>query len=395
MHRFDATGLPCDIGGQVDAALLAPPDPTDAIGGSAWRMLRTAAQEAEVHAAVAGLPDPRRIAVYMGGHGCTPLPGDVAAAARHSAPRADRQGYDIDLDALAADPHYDSNQGTRRSPETAPLLLAQSVGARGPVVPFVSACTAGTQAIGEGMRLLRAGEADLVIAGGAEPFLHFTYFVGFALLGALTRRYKDPKSASRPFDRKRNGFVIAEGAAVLVLETLAQARSRARPILGEVLGYGDSADGYRITDPHPKGDGAVAAMSGALASAGRAPQDVGYVNAHGTSTAINDPVETLAIKRVFGEHAATIPVSSNKSMLGHAIGAAGAIEAVLTLEGMRQGVVLPTRNHDAPDRRCDLDYVPHKARDVPHRVALSNSFAFGGQNGSLCLGAAPEEGRAR
>ena len=212
--------------------------------------------------------------------------------------------------------------------------------------------------------------------------------MGFALLGALVRRYPSPEAASRPFDRRRNGFVIAEGAGALILETLEGARARGRPVLGEILGYGDSSDAYRITDVHPEGDGALRAMQGALADAGLEPDAVEYVNAHGTSTPTNDPVETLAIKRLLGERAHGVPVSSNKSMIGHTIGAAGAVEAILTLEGMRRGVLLPTINQEAPDRKCDLDYVPNEARAMAHRTALSNSFGFGGQNGCLCLGAA-------
>lgn len=384
LSRFDPTGLPCDIGGEVDLDGLAPPEATDELGGSAWRLLRTAAREAGAQAATAPIADRRRVAVILGGHGCTPLKGDMVHAARYVRPDGS-----VDLEGLARDARYDGHQGTRRSPDTAPLLLAAALDARGPVLPIVSACAAGTQAIGEGLHLLRDGRADVVIVGGTEPLLVYTYVVGFALLGALTRRYASPETASRPFDRKRNGFVIAEGAGVLVLERLDGARARARPVLGEILGYGDSADAFRITDPHPQGRGAVQAIRGALQSAALHPEDVGYVNAHGTSTPMNDPIESLALERALGAHAARIPVSSNKSMLGHAIGAAGAIEAILTLEGMRRGIVLPTRNLDAPDRKCRLDYVPHEAREHAHAVALSNSFGFGGQNGCLCLGRAP------
>jgi 3-oxoacyl-[acyl-carrier-protein] synthase II len=201
----------------------------------------------------------------------------------------------------------------------------------------------------------------------------------------MSRRYASPEQASRPFDRKRNGFVIAEGAGVLLLETLAGARERGRPILGEILGYGDSSDAWLITAAHPEGDGAVRAMRRAISDAGLTPDAIDYINAHGTSTPLNDPVESQAIKRVLGERCYHVPVSSNKSMIGHTIGAAGAIEAILTMVGIREGVILPTINLDTPDRKCDLDYVPHVARAAPHRIALSNSFGFGGQNGCLCL----------
>ena len=381
LTRFDPTGLHCTIGGQVDERRLSDALPSDAVGGSGWRLLRTAAEEAGVADATANVPDRQRLAVILGGHGETPLLKDIGIAARH----CDKDGNTA-LEALRNEGDYDPTQWTRRSPEMSPTLLARQYDLQGPVLPIVSACAAGTQAIGEGLRMLRAGHADLVVAGGTEPLLRYSYYVGFSLLGALTRRYPSPEGASRPFDRKRNGFVIAEGAGVVVLERLSDAKARGRPVLGEILGYGDSADGFLITDPHPEGHGAVAAMRNALRSAALHPDAVDYVNAHGTSTPKNDPVETLAIKRVFGERAYEVPVSSNKSMIGHTIGSAGAIEAILTLRGMRDGVLLPTINQEAPDRRCDLDYVPNEARERPHAVALSNSFGFGGQNGCLCLG---------
>ncbi|MCB9825976.1 MAG: beta-ketoacyl-[acyl-carrier-protein] synthase family protein [Planctomycetes bacterium] len=381
LTRFDPTGLPCDIGGEIDHDALDPDEPEDAVGGSAWHLLRTAARQAGAYHLAQPITDRRRVAVVMGGHGCTPLRRNYLHAAHY----VDEQG-DTHLEALARDMRYDRHQGLRRSPDTAPLLLARQIDARGPVLPIVSACAAGTQAIGEGLRLIRDDRADLVVVGGAEPLLYYTYVVGFALLGALTRRYASPETASRPFDRKRSGFVIAEGAGVLVLERLDGAKARGREVLGEVLGYGDSADAFRITDPHPQGRGAFAAIRGAMRDAAVHAEDIGYVNAHGTSTAMNDPIESAALERALGEVAATVPVSSNKSMLGHAIGAAGAIEAILTFEGMRRGVVLPTRNLDAPDRKCRLDYVPHEARNHEHAIALSNSFGFGGQNGCLCLG---------
>ncbi|MGE0193697.1 MAG: beta-ketoacyl synthase [Planctomycetota bacterium] len=381
LTRFDPTGLPCDIGGEIDLDALDAAEPEDEIGGSAWHLLRTAARQAGAVHLAAPIADRRRVAVILGGHGCTPLKENYVHAARY----VDEQGR-VNLEGLARDARYDRRQGLRRSPDTAPLLLARLIDARGPVLPIVSACAAGTQAIGEGLRLIRDGRADVVVVGGTEPLLVYTYVVGFALLGALTRRYASPETASRPFDRKRNGFVIAEGAGVLVLERLDGAKARGREVLGEVLGYGDSADAFRITDPHPEGRGALAAIRGALRDASVHPHDIGYVNAHGTSTAMNDPIESAALEKALGEAVAHVPVSSNKSMLGHAIGAAGAIEAILTFEGMRRGVVLPTRNLDAPDRKCRLDYVPHEARSHEHAIALSNSFGFGGQNGCLCLG---------
>ena len=383
LTRFDPTGLPCEIGAQIDVARLIDAHPWDVVGGSEFRLLRHAAREAVGSDGLDGIEDRRRIAVAIGGHGRTPDRRAITTTTRH----ADADGR-IDIRALRADPQFDPQTFTSRSPETAPTLLAHWLDAQGPVLPVVSACAAGTQAIGEGLRMIREGRADVVVAGGGEPLLSYSYYLGFALLGALTRRYPSPEGASRPFDRKRNGFVIGEGAGVLVMETLASARARGRPILGEIRGYGDSADGYRITDLHPQGDGAVLAIERAIADAGLRAEDVQYVNAHGTSTPTNDPVETLACKRVFGDRAAQVPISSNKSMIGHTIGAAGAIEAILTLKGMQAGILLPTINQEDPDRRCDLDYVPNAARAMRHDVALSNSFGFGGQNACVCLGSA-------
>jgi len=380
--RFDPTGLPCDIGAEIDLGGLIEPHAWDEVGSSEFRLLRHAAREALATADLDAIADRSRIAVAIGGHGLTPGVPRLDLYARHT----DAEGH-VDVAGLRADPVWNPGGFNRRSPDTAPVLLAHHLEAHGPVLPIVSACAAGTQAIGEGLHLIREGRADVVVAGGAEPLLDFTYYLGFALLGALTRRYPSPEEASRPFDRRRNGFVIGEGAGLIVMETLASARARGRTVLGEVLGYGDSADGYRITDPHPEGHGAVLAMRRAIADAGLTPDDVQYVNAHGTSTPVNDPVETLAAKQVFGARAADVPMSSNKSMIGHTIGAAGAIEGILTLKGMREGVLLPTINQTAPDRKCDLDYVPNEAREMRHAVALSNSFGFGGQNACLCLGA--------
>ncbi len=383
LTRFDPTGLPVDIGAEIDVDALIAPHALDEHGSSELRLLRHAAEQALAGAPLDGIEDRGRIAVAIGGHGCTPGVQSIHTTIKHT----DADGH-VDMTGLRTDPAFDTLEWVSRSPETAPTLLAHLLDARGPVLPVVSACAAGTQAIGEGLRMIREGRADVVVTGGAEPLLSYSYYLGFAILGALSRRYSSPETASRPFDRRRNGFVIGEGAAVLVLETLAGARARGRKILGEVLGYGDSADGYRITDMHPEADGAVQAMQAAIADAGLTPQDVDYVNAHGTSTPINDPTETLACKRVFGERAYQVPISSNKSMIGHTIGAAGAIEGFLTLEGMRRGILLPTINQEAKDRRCDLDYVPNEAREQPHHVALSNSFGFGGQNACLCLGSA-------
>jgi 3-oxoacyl-[acyl-carrier-protein] synthase II len=302
--------------------------------------------------------------------------------------RAYRKNGEADVAALQAANEYDFLQFYRRKPDACTGLVGCAYGCLGPTFTIVSACAAGAQAIGEAFRAVRRGEADAVLCGGAEAALVYTGYVGFVLLRALCERYRSPETASRPFDRRRNGFVMSEGAAALVLEELGHARSRRAPILGEVVGYGDSADAYRITDVHPNAEGAILAMRGALEDARIWPDQVQYINAHGTSTKLNDQAESYGIRVVFGDSIRHIPASSNKSMLGHAIAAAGAIEAILTLVGMQQSVILPTINYENPDPKCDLpDYVPNEARHCEHSLAISNSFGFGGQNACLCLAA--------
>lgn len=381
---FDPRGLACRVGGEVQPEWL-PREPMKAEevpGGRPYLFARAAAQEAVREAGLESVAARDRIAVVLGGHANTPAYDDLVLLARHT----DAEGG-TRLTGLASEATYGPHQFMRRRPDLAPALLARALDARGSSLPVVSACAAGGQAIGEAVHLLREGRADVVVAGGTECQLTYSAYIGCVLLGALAKRVSEASKASRPFDRRRSGFVMAEGAAILVLETLASARTRRRRVLGEILGYGDSADGFRITDMHPEGLGGAQAMTAALADAGLAPEDVDYVNAHGTSTPLNDPTETLAIKHALGAHAKKVAVSSNKSMMGHSFGAAGAIEAVLTLVGMQKGVILPTINLEVPDPKCDLDYVPNEARARPHRVALSNSFGFGGQNACLALGA--------
>lgn len=249
----------------------------------------------------------------------------------------------------------------------------------------VSACAAGTDAIGAGYRMVASGRSDWVLAGGADSMINPLGIGGFCKLNALSQRNSSPTAASRPFDRGRDGFVLGEGAAMLVLEPFEIARKRGAEVIAEVCGYGNSFDALGISEPHPEGRGAVQAMQRALADAGLRPEQVDVINAHGTSTPKNDPVETLAIKRVFGDHARRMPVCATKSMIGHLISAAGAVEAVAAIIGLRGGWVHPTINLDDPDPACDLDYVPHHAREWPASFVLSNSFAFGGQNASIIL----------
>ncbi|MBE9472480.1 MAG: beta-ketoacyl-ACP synthase II, partial [Chloroflexi bacterium] len=259
-------------------------------------------------------------------------------------------------------------------------------GARGPISTVVAACATGTQAVGEAAEVIRRGAADVVICGGVEALIHLAPIAGFCAMRALSARNDEPERASRPFDAGRDGFVYSEGGALFVLEALEHARARGARIRAEVLGQASSSDAFHVAQPDPEGMGASRAMRWALDDAGLTPDDVGYINAHGSSTPISDPIETRAIKRVFGERAYEIPISSTKSMIGHAMGGAGAIEAAACVLTVEQGIIHPTINLETPDPECDLDYVPEGARKADVRFALSNSFGLGGQNACLVLG---------
>jgi len=284
----------------------------------------------------------------------------------------------------------------RVSPYFIPMMISDMAagqvsirfGLRGPNFGTVSACASGAHAIGEALRLLRAGDADVMICGGAESTITPMAIAGFCSARALSTRNDDPQRASRPFDRDRDGFVIGEGAGVLVLETEAHARRRDAPVLCELGGYGASADAYHLTAPAEDGNGAARAMRRALQDAGLAPEDVDYINAHGTSTPAGDPVEVQAVKSVFGEHAHRLMMNATKSMTGHLLGAAGGLEAVITALVLARGIVPPTINLENADPRCDLDFVPNQARTQSVRAAVSNSFGFGGHNATLALKAA-------
>ncbi len=257
--------------------------------------------------------------------------------------------------------------------------------AMGPNNTLVTACAAGTQAVGEAFRLIARGDADLMLAGGCDSRLDPLLMVAYAAMNTMSTSDRPAEEVSRPFDGARDGFVLGEGAAVLVLESLQSARRRRARIYAEVSGYGSSFDAYGLTRPEPQGKGAAISMRSALREARLDPADVDYINAHGTSTRLNDIMETMAVKKVFGDRAHRIPMSSQKSMVGHLIGASGALEAAATALTLERGVIPPTINHLIPDPACDLDYVPNQAREVPVRSALSNSFGFGGQNASLVM----------
>ena len=258
-------------------------------------------------------------------------------------------------------------------------------GLKGPNLATVTACTTGAHAIGEACRMIQYGEADAAIAGGTESVVTPLAVGGFAVMRALSTRNDDPQTASRPWDRDRDGFVIGEGAGLVILEDMETAKKRGARIYAELAGYGMSGDAYHIAAPSEDGDGPARVMRNALADAGIGPEEIQYINAHGTSTPTGDKVETLAIKIVFGEHARKLAVSSTKSMTGHLLGAAGGLETAICALAVYHGVMPPTINYFTPDPECDLDYVPNEARRAPIRYALSNSFGFGGTNGSLVL----------
>jgi 3-oxoacyl-[acyl-carrier-protein] synthase II len=264
--------------------------------------------------------------------------------------------------------------------------LSIRYGFRGPNLAVVTACTTGTHNIGLGARLIQYGDADVMVVGGAEQACSPITIAAFSSMKALSTRNEDPQRASRPWDADRDGFLLGDGAGVLVLEEYERAKARGAKIYCEIVGFGMSGDAFHITSPCEDGAGAIAAMRNALQDAGLGPDDIDYINAHGTSTPLGDVAETLAIKRVFGEET-RVPISSSKSMIGHLLGAAGAVEAVLTVLTLKNGVIPPTINLDNPGEGCDLDYVPNTARDVSIRAALSNSFGFGGTNGTVIFGA--------
>jgi 3-oxoacyl-[acyl-carrier-protein] synthase II len=264
-------------------------------------------------------------------------------------------------------------------------------GAKGPNSATATACTSSAHAIGDSLRLIQRGDADVMICGGAEAAVTPMGIGGFAAMRALSIRNSDPARASRPWDKLRDGFVVGEGSGIVILEELELAKRRGAPILAELVGYGMSGDAYHITSPSENGDGAFRVMMNALRDAGLTPSDIDYVNAHGTSTELGDKIETVAIKRVFGDHVSKLAVSSTKSMTGHLLGGAGGLEAGITVLAIRDQIAPPTINHEVPDPECDLDYVPNQARPMKIDYALSNSFGFGGTNGCLIFKRYTEE----
>jgi 3-oxoacyl-[acyl-carrier-protein] synthase II len=340
-----------------------------------------AAKQAVDDAGILGLGiDPGRFGVYLGageGQQDFQLVMNMIAGSQKNGT--------IDLEAFtrAGLTRLHAQTELEQEPNMPAGHLASLFDAQGPNLNCLTACAASSQAIGEATELIRRNDADVMLSGGAHSMIHPFGVTGFNLLTALSTFNEDPQRASRPFDRERDGFVLGEGAGMVVLEELEHAKRRGAKIYGEIVGYGSTADAYRVTDVHPEGRGAVACMQMAMKGAQINPDEIDYINAHGTSTDVNDRVETLAIKQSCGNQAYKIPVSSIKSMMGHLIAAAGSVEAITCLLTIRDGVIPPTMNYSQPDPNCDLDYVPNAARQKRVRRALSNSFGFGGQNVSL------------
>lgn len=384
---FDASRFPTKISAEVkqwDVGQAGESIDEWKCRGRHTRFAIGAAKQAMTDSGVAdSITEPVRFGVYMGsGEG-----------------NQDFQSFSRMMAAAMADGQYSAAkfiaEGLRalnpaveleQEPNMPAAHLATKFDAQGPNFNCLTACAASSQAVGEATEIIRRDDADVMLAGGTHSMIHPFGVTGFNLLTALSTNNDEPQKASRPFDRTRDGFVLGEGSAMVVLEELEHARRRGATIYGEVMGYGTTADAYRITDIPPDGHGGIASMRMAIKDAGLNPEQIQYVNAHGTSTTVNDKVETLACKNVFGEQAKRVPVSSTKSMMGHLIAAAGVTEMIVCLMAIRDSVLPPTINLEHPDPLCDLDYVPNVAREADIQYALNNSFGFGGQNVTLCLG---------
>ena len=386
---FDASGFPTRFAAQVKhfdvGRYVKDPQSWNSCGSNTLFALGAAKQAMEDAGLLDGAKvDRTRFGVYIGsGEGIQDFKHLVSLIA---------QGYDaqsnrVNTAIFAEGGLRQFNAGSEFEQElhTPPAHLAEFFDLQGPNYSCLTACAASSQALGEACELIREGEADLMLSGGSHSMIHPFGVTGFNLLTALSTNNAAPQKASRPFDLEREGFVLGEGSGMLVLEELEHARRRKATIYGELTGYGSTADAFRITDSHPDGRGAIACMQGALNDAALPASAIGYINAHGTSTQVNDKVETLAIKKVFGDGAYQVPISSSKSMVGHLIAAAGAVELITCVFAMRRNVAPPTINYEYPDPECDLDYIPNSARETRFNHALSNSFGFGGQNISLIV----------
>jgi 3-oxoacyl-[acyl-carrier-protein] synthase II len=382
IRQFDSSAFPVNIGSEIDTTHF-PQDAQDESLLSANRSLRFGKWAAIQAWHDAGLENHSiehyRAGVCVGSGGFPAMEDRLANGSLKGVTKA-RWSTDWLADLLRARPELLSQHQL----STISSLLSHRFDLRGPSLTIQGACASGAQAIGEAFEMIRSGRTDLMIAGGSDSMLSVFCLAGFTLLGALAT-HSSPESASRPFDLTRNGFVLGEGAAIVILESLESAVQRGARIYAEVAGYGASSDGYRFTDMHPEGHGAVKAMRLALESAGIQPEQLQYINAHGTSTPQNDRLETFAIRKTFGSHADRLAISSTKSHLGHLICAAGAVEFLLTVLTVHSGLVPATINLHHRDPDCDLDYVPLEARRMAVRLAMSNSFGFGGQNSSITI----------
>ncbi len=383
---FDSSTFPTQISAEVKQFEMSHYGENDSDWAHVSRHTRfaiAAAKQAVSDSGVLDRPlDPTRWGIYTGcgegGQQFLKFNTMIAASLQGEAvdiPRFVHKGMELlhPVDELEQDPNMPAAH------------LAGYFGIEGPMANCLTACAASSQAIGEAVEAIRRGDADVMLSGGAHSMIHPFGLTGFNLLTALSTRNDAPTKASRPFDLDRDGFVLGEGAAMIILEELSRAKARGANIYGEVIGYGTTADAFRLTDPHPEARGAIACLKMAIDDAQLNVTDVDYINAHGTSTEANDKLETLAIKTVFGPQAYKVPISSTKSMMGHLIAAAGATEVIISLLAIRDQVLPPTINYETPDPNCDLDYIPNVARKAPCRTVVSNSFGFGGQNITLVV----------
>ncbi|MCU0704730.1 MAG: beta-ketoacyl-[acyl-carrier-protein] synthase family protein [Fimbriiglobus sp.] len=391
IRSFDASKHPIRIAGEIHDFDPSPLVPTDV--RKQLKLMARAAKFGLGAAALAvsdsglNLPaeNPERLGVAMG-TGVVPV--DLGELAPMLARSCDEQGFDATKLPNPGGGGLFPLWLLKHLPNMTAAHVSLAFNCQGPNTTLVTACVAGTQAVGEGFRMIARDEADVVLAGGADSRIDPLMLLAYTALGTLSKGERPASESSRPFDRLRDGFVISEGAAVLVLEEYERAKARGAEIFAEVMGFGSSFDAYSVTKPDPDGRGGARAIKLALNEAGVNADDIGYINAHGTSTRLNDQMETAAVKRVFGDHSKRVKLSSIKSMIGHSIGAAGAIEAAALALSLRNRVLPPTINLTHPDPACDLDYVPNSAQDGRPRVGLSTSFGFGGQNGALVMQAA-------
>lgn len=386
---FDASEFPTKIAAEVKDFTLADFGENDADWQNCGRNIWFAVAAGKQAFADSGLADfsaynPLRVGIYLGaGEGKQDFFNFVSLIAR--AWNREEESIQSSLFVSQGLQTLSGQKELEQEPGMSASHLARLFHAYGPNLNCLTACAASSQAIGEATEIIRRGDADIMISGGAHSMIHPFGLTGFNKLTALSQRNDKPTGASRPFDRDRDGFVLGEGGGMIILEELEHAKKRGAKIYGEITGYGSTADAFRVTDTHPAGRGAIACLREALEDAALPCTAIDYINAHGTSTDVNDRVETLAIKEVFGEQARHCPVSSTKSMMGHLIAAAGSVELIICLMAMRDGVLPPTINYETPDPDCDLDYVPNVAREAKITHAISNSFGFGGQNISLVV----------